>query len=153
MPNQAAIQAAMDAINERELVPFMEKGNLMARNLYADLELPWSLDPKVEAFDEGTFFRKLYGPNEGNSGEFSARSGMELNLDALEKVLGTASPVQRWRDANKEKVGTEADVIRVVRREIERCLHEAGVEKGKEVVKGNLTGVLLIIKKKAEVLR
>jgi ubiquinone/menaquinone biosynthesis C-methylase UbiE len=149
MPNQAAIQASMDAINERELVPFMEKGNLMARNLYADLELPWALDPKVEEFDQRTFFRKLYGPDEGNCKEFIAGSGMELNLDTMEKVLSTASPVQRWRDANKEKVGTEEDVIRVVRRDIERLLHEAGVEKGKEVVKGNLTGILLIVKKKA----
>jgi trans-aconitate 3-methyltransferase len=39
--------------------------------------------------------------------------------------------------------------MRIIRREIERLLHEAGVEKGKEVVKGSLKGVLLIVKKKA----
>jgi len=36
-----------------------------------------------------------------------------------------------------------------MRKEIERPLHEAGVEKGKEVVKGSLKGVLLMVKKQA----
>ena len=40
-------------------------------------------------------------------------------------------------------------VERIIGRVIERLLHEAGVEKGKEVVKVSLRGVLLIVKKKA----
>jgi hypothetical protein len=36
-----------------------------------------------------------------------------------------------------------------MRREIERLSQEAGVEKGKGVLKGSLTGVLLMVKKKA----
>ncbi len=67
----------------------------------------------------------------------------------MERILGTMSPVQRWREAHPDAVGTERDVIRVMRREIERLLHEAGVEEGKEVVKGSLRGVLLMVKKKA----
>ena len=59
------------------------------------------------------------------------------------------SPVQRWREAHPEAVGTERDVVRTMMNEIERLLHEAGVEKGKEVVKGNLTGVMLMAKKNA----
>ena len=75
--------------------------------------------------------------------------GLTTDLDRMERVMGTASPVQRWRDAHPDAVGTERDVIRIMRREIERLLQEAGVEKGKEVIKGNLTGVLLMVKKKA----
>jgi len=74
---------------------------------------------------------------------------MAVDLDRMEKILGTASPVQRWREAHPDAVGTERDVIRMMRKEIERLLHEAGVEKGKEVVKGNVKGVLLMVKKKA----
>ncbi|KAE9366077.1 S-adenosyl-L-methionine-dependent methyltransferase [Stipitochalara longipes BDJ] len=149
MPNSAAIQASMDDIEARELAPFFEPGNLMTRNLYRDLVLPWTVSPKVEEFDEGSFLRKDYGSEQGNEEEFLVGSGMELNLDLMEKMLGTGSPVQRWREANKEKVGTEGDVVKLFRREIERLLHEAGVEKGKEVCKGSLKGVLLIVKKKA----
>lgn len=47
-------------------------------------------------------------------------------------VLGTKSPVQRRREAYPNVVGTERDLVRIMRRKIERLLHEAGVEKGKE---------------------
>jgi len=146
MPNAAAIQASMNEIEERELKPFFEPGNLLTRSLYIDLELPWTIPSPVAEFDEATFFRKEWGPEE--SEEFFAGGGMAVSLDRMEMVLGTASPVQRWRDAHPNDVGTERDVVRVMRRELERLLHEAGVEPGKEVVKGSLRGVLLMVKKK-----
>jgi len=40
-------------------------------------------------------------------------------------------------------------VVRMLRREMERLLYEAGVEKGKEKVKGSVQGALLVVKKKA----
>jgi ubiquinone/menaquinone biosynthesis C-methylase UbiE len=147
VPNAAAIQAALDDIRERELKPFEEPGNLLAQGLYVDLPLPWTLAPPVADFDETTFFRKEWGVD--NSEEFFVGGGMAVDLDRMEKILGTASPVQRWREANPDSVGTGRDVIRMMRREIERLLHEAGVEKGKVVVKGNVQGVLLMVKKKA----
>ncbi|MCJ1458638.1 hypothetical protein MMC28_009012 [Mycoblastus sanguinarius] len=147
MPNAAAIQAAIDDIEERNLKPFVERGNLLGRNLYNDLPLPWTLVPPIADFDEPAFFRKEWGPD--NCEEFFVGGGLTTDLDRMERVMGTASPVQRWRDAHPDAVGTERDVIRIMRREIERLLQEAGVEKGKEVIKGNLTGVLLMVKKKA----
>ena len=58
------------------------------------------------------------------------------------------SPVQRWREAHPDAVGTDRDFVKMQRIAIERLLHEAGVEKGKEVVKGSITGVLMIVKKR-----
>jgi trans-aconitate 3-methyltransferase len=147
LPNAAAIQAVMDDIRERELKPFIEPGNLLAENLYVDLPLPWTLALPVADFDEATFFRKEWGP--GDSEEFYEGGGLTVDMDKTERVLSTASPVQRWREAHPDAVGTERDLVRVIRREIERLLHEAGVEKGKEEIKGSLKGVLLMVKKKA----
>jgi SAM-dependent methyltransferase len=147
MPNAAAIQAALDDLEERDLKPFIEPGNLLARNMYVDLPLPWTLAPPVADFDEAAFFRKEWGPD--NSEEFFAGGGLTADMDTVERVLGTMSPVQRWREAHSDAVGTERDVVKIMRREIERLLHEAGVEEGKEVVKGSLRGVLLMVKKKA----
>jgi hypothetical protein len=70
-------------------------------------------------------------------------------MDTMEKIFSTASPVQRWRDAHPDAVGTDRDIVKIMRSEIERLLHEVGVEKGKELIKGSLTGVLLMVKKKA----
>jgi len=118
--------------------------------------MPWMVG--VECFGNGEgegggdggkgVFRKLYGMEQGNEGEYVGGGRLEMDLDTMEMVLGTGSPVQRWREANPGKVGTEGDVIRVMRREMERLLHEAGVEKGKERVKGTIKGILLIFKKK-----
>jgi trans-aconitate 3-methyltransferase len=148
VPNSAAIKAAIDDIEERELVPFFEPGNLLTRSLYVGMPLPWTLASPLTEFDEATFFRKEWSPEDCD--EFLEGGAMTADLAQMEAILGTASPVHRWREANPDAVGTERDVVRMMRRAIERLLHEAGVEKGKEVIKGSLDGVLLIVKKKPQ---
>ncbi|KUI52970.1 hypothetical protein VP1G_00427 [Cytospora mali] len=147
VPNSAAINAAVDKIKEEELRPFFEPGNLLTRNLYSTLGLPWTVDPPVPSFDESALFRKEWGI-EGNDESFYEKKQIILDMDTAEKILGTFSPVSRWREAHPEAVGTEKDVVKRMRREIERLLHEAGVETGKEFVRGGEAGVLLMVKKR-----
>lgn len=147
VPNSAAINVAIKKIEEKELSPFFEPGNLLTRNLYSTLGLPWTVDPPVPGFDEGALFRKEWGTS-NNDESFYEMKQVTLDLDTMEKWLGTSSPVMRWREAHPEDVGTERDVIKQMRREIERLLHEAGVEKGKELVRGGEAGVLLMVKKR-----
>ena len=64
-------------------------------------------------------------------------------------MLGTASPVTRWREAHPEAVGTEQDVLRIMRRKLEKILHDSGVEEGAELVHGDMEGALLLVRKKA----
>lgn len=147
VPNSAAINVAVKKIEKEELMPFFEPGNMLPRDLYSTIGLPWTVEPPVPAFDESALFRKEWG-TEDNDESFYEMKQVTLNLDTLEKMLGTSSPVTRWREAHPEAVGTEEDVIRRLRREIERLLHEAGVEKGKEMVRGGEAGVLLMVKKR-----
>jgi SAM-dependent methyltransferase len=153
MPNRAAIQAAFDDFEDRHLRDYMEPGNLLVRNLYVGLPLPWTLVAPagpVPEFDEASFFRKVWDQDGGvdSAGEFFMGQ-QSVDMDTMEKIVGTASPVTRWREAHPDAVGTERDVVRIFRREVERLLHEAGVEKGKERVEASVTGVLLIVKKRA----
>ena len=141
--NAEAIQAALDRCHEQYLKPYFTPGNLLARNRYIDLPLPWTLEKPVEAFESGSFLRKEWDP----AHDFFVGQ-QESNLDIFEKVMGTASAVTRWRQANPGAVGTEKDVVRMLRRDIEQLLQEAGVEPGKEKLKGSVYGVLLIVKKK-----
>lgn len=135
VPNSAAINVAVKKIEEDELLPFSEPGNVLARNLYSNIGLPWTVNPPVPAFDESALFRKEWGTGD-NDEAFYEMKQITLDLDTMEKVLGTTSPVMRWKEAHPEAVGTEKDVIKKMRREIERLLHEVGVEKGKELVRG-----------------
>lgn len=148
MPNAEKIQKAMTEIEERELRPFFERGNLLTRGLYNELEMPWDLESKVEAFEEKGLWRREWGTGEHDPEEYYEGGGMNVNLDTMELMMSTMSPVQRWREAHPEKVGTDGDVLKLFRGVIERLLQEAGVEIGQGLVKGHLKGVLLILKKK-----
>lgn len=70
-------------------------------------------------------------------------------VDQLERMLSTGSPFTRWRQAHPDIVGTEDDIVKRIRRMIERYLHEAGVEKGQERIRGGTLGVLIMLKKRS----
>jgi trans-aconitate 3-methyltransferase len=144
MPNAAAIQAAIDQNEERNMLPYYEPGNLIVRSRYERLALPWTLARPVPEFEKSTFFRKNW-----EFGEKFFIGPQEADLDTFEKVLWTGSAQTRWRQAHPDDVGTERDVVKILRKEIERLLHEAGVERGKEMMKGYVQGTVLMVKKKA----
>ncbi|KAK4059156.1 hypothetical protein Trihar35433_11153 [Trichoderma harzianum] len=144
MPNAAALQAVFDEHTETYLKPFHVPGNYMVRSGYADLGLPWTIAQPVEAFDKETFVRKDWP-----AGEKFVVGESEVDLDTFEKIIGSGSPPTRWRQAHPEAVGTENDVVRILRRKIERVLRESGVEEGKERMRGTIHGVMLFVKKRA----
>jgi len=150
-PNHGAIQAAIDRL--RDMVDeYMTEGNRMAQDRYVDLVLPWTVPTVPEAvgemFDKSSFVRKEWGTEEGmEPGDQFYNVPGPASLDILTKVIETTSPVIRWREAHPEKVGTEEDVVVVMRREIETAFREAGVVKGAEALEGGVTGVLLLVKR------
>lgn len=143
LPAAAAVEAAIEACHERYFRPYYEPGNLLVRNGYADLPLPWTLDEPVAEFDEASFYRRQW-----QAGERFFVGLPEADMDTFEKMMATGSAQTRWRQAHPDDVGTERDPVRMLRRDIERLLHEAGVEKGKEVLRGYAKGVVLIVKRK-----
>jgi hypothetical protein len=150
VPNHTAVQAAIDRLNDG-LGDYMEPGNKLARDLYVDLPLPWTLPTPVPEFDRASFTRKEWGTNDVGSeprDEYYALPQPEVDLDTLESILGTMSPVTRWREANPGMENTEGDIVRTMRREIEGVLHDAGVEVGREILAGGVTGALVLVKKR-----
>ncbi len=150
MPNSELIQARLDAFEET-LKDYMVEGNRLTRDLYVGIPLPWALAPPVREFDEGSFLRKEWGTGSDSEpgDQFYNTAQQPVDLDTLEKIMGTGSPVVRWREAHADAVGTDRDVVRMMRLDIEQLLRGAGVEKGKEVLKGTVSGVLIMVKKKA----
>ncbi|KAH8698526.1 S-adenosyl-L-methionine-dependent methyltransferase [Talaromyces proteolyticus] len=144
LPNSEAIQAAMDDYLLRYLQPYYERGNWMTRTRYTDLPMPWNITEPVSEFDEHTFFRKDWVPEE----EPFFVGLPEADMDTFEKMMATHSAYTRWAQANPDIAGTDKDGIRILRKEIERLLQEAGVEKGREKTKGVVYGAVLVVKKK-----
>jgi hypothetical protein len=146
LPNHEALQAVIDGLDVT-LEDYMLPGNIMVRDLYRDLALPWTLPSPVSAFDPESFVRKEWNTGPDSETQFFAHQP-PMSLDMMEMALGTSSPVTRWRQDHPEAVGTEDDVVRQVRRKIEKILAEAGEEEGKDMVTGDVTGVLLLLRKK-----
>ncbi|KAK7991665.1 methyltransferase domain-containing protein [Apiospora saccharicola] len=145
MPDHEAVTAVLHRYDEHYLRPHYQKGNFAASDLYRNFAYPWDMDPPLPDFDRASFFRKEWDPNAWES-DFIIQP--PASLDTMEKVLATVSPVQRWREAHPDLAGTDKDVVKMLRRDIEKILHEAGVEKGKETLKAGIAGVLVIVKKK-----
>lgn len=143
MPNAAKIQAAMDRFRSQQLEPYNTPGNVLAGDGYINLPLPWTMNPAAPEFDESSFVRKEWDP----ANPFHT-DRLDVDLDGFEKMFSTGSAVTRWRQAHPDDVGTDRDILKMVRREVESLLHEAGVEPGKERLKGAGRGVVLIVKKK-----
>lgn len=151
------MNASLREIEAAELLPYYEPGNRLARDLYVDLPLPWTVSPPVEdAFPKSLFKRKTFGLDadeaEGQiEGEelHGGPADQWLDMDTVEKMFATVSPVARWREAHPDKVGTEEDVVKKIRNSMEKGLREVGVEKGKERVRAGGDGVLLMLKKRA----
>lgn len=141
MPAADEIQNVLDRLQET-VEEYTTPGNHLVRDRYEALPLPWTLEQPITELDRDSFYRKDWTVDE----DFVDIPN-EVNLDFMETVMASGSPQVRWREANPDKAGTEEDILRVTRREIERLLHNAGVEKGKETVKGALRGFLLVIKK------
>ncbi|KAK8023191.1 methyltransferase domain-containing protein [Apiospora marii] len=145
MPNHEAVTAVLHHYDEHYLRPHYQPGNFAASDLYRNFTYPWDMDPPLPAFDQASFFRKEWDPKAWES-DFIIQP--PANLDTMEKVMATVSPVQRWREAHPDLAGTDKDMVKMMRRDIEKILHEAGVEKGKESLKVGIAAVLVMTKKK-----
>jgi SAM-dependent methyltransferase len=147
-PNAAGVQAAIRKLGQ-SLEAYIVDGNRLSHELYAGLPLPWAVDPPVPEFDEVSFVRKEWGTGPGSEPGDRFYDGQPAgDLDMMEMALGTMSPLVRWREDHPEMAGTERDLVKVMRREIEGALRQAGVEPGKELIQGGVAGVLLMVKRK-----
>jgi len=144
-PNAAKINEAFKRWQKDHLEAYYGKGNFLVRDQYKGLPMPWDATPPVEIFDPASLFRKHWAPDE----QFHAGGDKTFSLDLFEKMFATSSPVTRWRKAHPEALGTEEDVVRRMRNEIEMLLREAGVPEGEDVLKGASPGALVMVVKKS----
>lgn len=128
---------------EREtLAPFTAPGNILSMNMYDDLPLPWTIVNPVKAFPESSFVKHTYDRDGILSNGVSFFGGGAVStLDEIEKGLGTASMVTRWREAHPDLVGTDKDVVKTFVNELRELLP---ADQG--ILRGSGTAILLFKK-------
>lgn len=162
-PNAENVQAAWLELEREILLPFEMPGNKLVRELYRDLDMPWTIEAEGEAKQAlDSFDRELSVRREFNAdGQpdpdpmFAETNGYlvyrHANVGMLSKGLGTASPVTRWREAHKEQLDKgeiEDCVSRMLRLMRERMwLPEEGFEE--RFIDCGVSNVLVVLKKRA----
>ncbi|KAF8587861.1 S-adenosyl-L-methionine-dependent methyltransferase [Ramaria rubella] len=116
---------------EDVLAPYMQPGNLIAHGLYDNLELPWTADPAQTAFPQDLFCRFNWD-RDGvlSDGKDFFGGSHEFPLEYLEKAMGTASAVTRWREAHPNLVNTERDCVAELVKRLRAVLGDRGLRSG-----------------------
>ncbi|KAG9237590.1 S-adenosyl-L-methionine-dependent methyltransferase [Amylocarpus encephaloides] len=141
-PNQPNAQKLREIIlrfQDETIAKYELPGNRLARGTYENLPLPWQASPPVLSLPEANFVKHDFdrGGVLSNGKTFFGGS-RRLTLEQIEKAIGTASPVTRWREANPDLAGTEKDCVKTLVADLREALN--GKE---ELIEGPATTILL----------
>ena len=138
---------------ELDIEPYELEGNRLCRELYKNLVMPWDVDEArqkelgIDVFPKYEYVYKTW--NEGGKLEPDLEGGWmrrETNKWAIIKyALGTASPVTRYREKNKEALekGEMEDCVDRLVKDLREVLGQ-----DKEVVDGGMSTSLVMLKKR-----
>ncbi|KIW01194.1 uncharacterized protein PV09_07243 [Verruconis gallopava] len=112
----AEINALVEEFNT-QLDPYRQAGGHLARDMYAHLPLPWSVDPPVEGYDKASFERTVFSDAHGNS-----LGHAKFTLGQAERMYGSGSPIVRWREQHPDLAGTDEDIVKILFKKIRQLM-------------------------------
>ena len=138
MPYAADVDKARHRFENQILIPYAQPGNLVAHNMYDDLMLPWEADPAQKEFPREMFRRYDWDRNGVLSdGQDFLGASSEVPLDYLDRLMGTASAVTRWREAHPDLANTDRDCV------VEHVRQLRSVLQDKRLWAGRATSLLI----------
>ncbi|EXJ72609.1 uncharacterized protein A1O5_03755 [Cladophialophora psammophila CBS 110553] len=160
-PNAEKLQDWWRMFEEEVLSPYELPGNRLARELYVNLGMPWECLERIDGtdqelkdllneFDEKQFVRIQSDRDGRMSSEGAVSEFLRVDFAKIKALLGTASPITRWREANKEKVekGEVEDILEMVVRRTKEIIEEVPEGKGRDYIESGSGMVVLVVKRK-----
>lgn len=155
-PNAAKYQQLMDTFQATVLTPYETPGNRLSRELYKDLKMPWDvaeanpdLQPVLSVFNRQNLVRQeINKSGELAQGEKFVRGG-RIDFAAIKLILGTASPIVRWREAHQEQLdkGEIEDCIDEFIRKAKEILDETEEGRGRDYIDTGVSIAILVVRK------
>ncbi|KAK8012262.1 Methyltransferase domain-containing protein [Apiospora marii] len=145
-PNANQVQQALSRLEDDILGPYELPANKVSRTMYANLRMPWSVEPPVAAFPEPLSVRREWNRDEklesGQDDFFGGSSS--TTLADLASSLGTSSMVTRWREDHPELTGTDGDCVVRTMRAVSEAMGSETKDFGSLTIKvGHATTLLL----------
>ena len=140
-PNASHVKETFFRLEHEYLDPYESVGNRIARNCYDELSLPWDAHPPIEGFSQDGFTRLVWD-RDGNlsDGNHFFLGDQHITLAQLQRKLGTASMVTRWRGAHPDLANTDKDVVVQMAQEAREAIG------GEDITVGNSCTLLLFKK-------
>ncbi|KIV90572.1 hypothetical protein PV10_07860 [Exophiala mesophila] len=155
-PNAAKYQQLIDLFQETVLVPYEAPGNRLTRELYKNLRMPWDvaeanpdLQPVLSVFKRQNSVRQeIDKSGQLAKGEKFVRGG-RADFNTIKLILGTASPIVRWRQAHQEQLekGEIEDCVDEFFRKAREILDETEEGRGRDYIDTGLSIVILVVRK------
>ncbi|KIX05928.1 uncharacterized protein Z518_03902 [Rhinocladiella mackenziei CBS 650.93] len=157
-PNAEKVLDLLDKFELEVIGDYEVKGNQLCRELYASMDLPWvcsgELDPGLKAllgvFDKDQFVRLEFNKDgHVEPGETFYRGG-RIDFERMRRLLGTGSPITRWREVNKEKLesGEIEDCVDVLIKQLKEAMEEVPEGKGRDYIDSGSSLVVMVMKKR-----
>ena len=122
-PNASRVQELIFRLEREYLAPYERPGNILSRNLYDNLLLPWDMTPPVPEFSRTRFIKHVWDRDgKPSSGDEFFLGNQHVTVARLMKVYETTSPMARWRQANPELIGTDSDILVKTARDLREAL-------------------------------
>jgi len=132
-PHHKELQQILSRLEDDMLGSYVLPGNMLSRNMYKDLPLPWSLSQPNKHFDQTSFKRQDWDAHgvpsataleDGTPGPFLFVDS--TSPEQLGRAFGSASMVIRWREANKEALarGDIEDCVDVTVKDLKAVLKD-----------------------------
>ena len=120
-PHAAEVQKIKFRLEREELAPYELPGNRIAQEGYANLLLPWNVNPPVQGFSQAGFIRKEWDKDgQLSDGEHFFLGDNHMTLTKIQKAFGTASMVTRWREDHPELAETDQDIVNVMAADVRK---------------------------------
>ncbi|KAF2167586.1 hypothetical protein M409DRAFT_54178 [Zasmidium cellare ATCC 36951] len=131
VPNYQDIQEILSDLEDKMLGPYATPGNMLSRNAYEELPLPWEIQGAECKFEKDSFQHQdgdrggvpSSSPAPGKSFSPFVLNQKLQTLENLVAALGSTSMVIRWRQANSAKAHTEDDPINITVARLKKALH------------------------------
>ena len=146
-PHFEELQKLFSHLEDNVLTPYEEPGNKLSRGMYEDLTLPWQVRPPVAGFSgAGDSFQRIEWNRDGQvePGK-NFLGGVEATPAQIERALGTASMVTRWREAHPDVANTDNDPVKAMANQLIKIMGSAEVK-----IKTGASTALLLLKRTEE---
>ncbi|KAG4281166.1 hypothetical protein FPRO06_10071 [Fusarium proliferatum] len=153
--NSTELQSMFNEFREA-ITPYSAAGSHLTQNGYVDLPMPWNDPDTSDFYDQQASGRHVltaedgFVPNVSRKGNYQEGrdESVDVQIQRIERLVGTLGSVSRWQKENPELVGAEKDPVRILMNKVRKVLQESGEPIELTALTAKMAVALILVKRK-----